>query len=243
MPVTVVLSAHGALAKPTHNISLPVMLTTSCGVGAVYAPQHLQFDDLRVFSDLGYLHKYAAGTDYTTRGRVIPPGEQFESVVLSPFPPNDPNKDWSWQKPCVLDHLKKMFIHELADAKGVVLSAADVKSIGHHGNFLKFVRQHAPLTGTLKVHLDTITKYSSDTQHDIVDVDAEHTCSLTETKCISGAQIYMLDYEVGPSNGHGGKEDNWNIEQAVEAINHYLSTACSVDLTGVDYILQACLVD
>lgn len=236
---SIVIAAHARVDRAT-SMTLPRTLLTSCKFGELHSAKHLDFKDISIFTNPLFLYEYIfSGTSYVDKGEIVLATKPMPGIVLTPLSAGQPSKKFSWQKPCVEEHLRKMCVYELRD---VPENPARITHINFDAITLDMLKAH-PLVSTaspaLWTHIRIAELYSAHTTSISVIVDsAGHRCDMTTTT--SGC--YIFDYETGPSAMGLGTSDDWNITDAVPAIENYLTTVCGVDLTGVDsIILESCL--
>jgi len=128
MAKSVIITAHGKIdSNPSHQFTLPVNLITTCKFGETHSARHLKFNELSIFTNPSpsflYEHLLHSNEDYTNRGDLMPKGTQIPNILLSPCTKDQSAKSWSWQRPYVENHFRKVCIYELKDIpanKGIV---------------------------------------------------------------------------------------------------------------------------
>lgn len=114
---SIIITAHGTINKDVLTASPRFPLITTCKLGETHHGSHLDFNELSIFTNKHFLNNYilSSNNDYTNQGEVILPGTLIPTIFLNPCSNGESIKRWSWQKPYVLNHLKKMCIYELRD--------------------------------------------------------------------------------------------------------------------------------
>ena len=227
MSKSIVITAHGNIDTST-KIKLPINLITSCKFGEIHTSKHLKFNELSIFTNPNLLYEYVLnGDDYCTQGDLLYKNIEFPNIILSPFEINQPQKAWSWQRPNVENHFRKMCVYELKDIPDNkydisynninTISLADIEQESIKINFVPLMN-----------HIAIINNYLDNTKY-LTGVNVNnHLCSLT----ICNNNSFIFDYELG---------GQWNISDAINDIGQFASDN-SIDLAGLDSIvLKSCL--
>lgn len=241
----IILTAHGTTVKDL-TITLPIDLITSCKIGETHQGKHLSFANLSIFSNKYFLYDYLlTGNegDYTNQGEVITQSTPIPHINLLPCSSDQYIKKWSWQKPYVLEHFRKMCIYDIKDIPGnpYKIDYTNVNSITLSG-----IASETSTDPILKKNFKLVNQVSILNDYNINTVykpsallDSFHVASVTT---IRNSGIMIFDYETGPSAITNKKEDDiWPLSDAITSISTYC-TNNDIDLTGVDsFILKACL--
>lgn len=230
---TIVLTAHGKIGN--EKIKAPTNVVTVCKLGEVHSSKHLTFNDLGIFSSRNYLVNYVLnGTDYTNQGEFLPKDTTIPGIILTPIAPNDGAKPWSWQKPYVENHFRKMCAYELINTneefrtknyseKYHAVQTCTVNDIsGHTNNDINLLNK-----------LSILDDYSNRAEYEnCVDIN-NHGCSITKIKSLEGI-INVLDYELSNK-----EQQEWHILDAVHDIVNFMGD--NFDINDDYFILKACL--
>jgi hypothetical protein len=236
---TVVITAHGRVDK-SNKVKLPYNLLTSCKIGETHHGSHLDFSKLSIFTNKSFLYNHilAGNDDYTNQGEVIDAGTELPQILLQPCTEGESIKRWSWQKPQIIDHFKKMLVYEL---KGLPGNPYKISYENMHAFPFNELGALAQSTKNFKLvnHMQILANYEQETLMKPAVLDKFHMASMTIVK---NSGICIFDYSHGPSHfGHDKAHDTWSIQEAIAGITVYCNNN-GIDLSGVDsYVLKACL--
>ena len=179
------------------------------------------------------------GDDYTRQGEAVSIGTKIPDITLTPLKANDITKLWSWQKPYVENHFRKMCAYDLFNDNENFKGSTYTQKLETIQNCtLEQVKLQVKEFNNVKflTKIAILEDYSNNTKYyeakDTI-LKGKRACSLTKQKSIDGT-VHIFDYE-DADKGY----DIWNITEAVTDIVNFMGE--SFDINNDYFILKACL--
>ena len=242
MSKTIVITGHGRI-EPLNPITLQNNLLTVCKFGEVHSGNFVKINELGIFTQPNLLYEYVFHKeDYTVQGEYKSINMQIPNIVFTPLDNTQSVKNWSWQKPYVVNHLRKMCIYDLKNIPNNNYQHVDFNNINNISliDILNEAQNISffPLINRTQL-IDDYSNNMNNYNNGFFDIN-NHLCSITSS---INNRVHIVDYEMGPSmNGQiPNVSDNWNILDVVNDVEQFGQNN-GIDLAGAESIIvKACL--